>query len=290
MSGIKTFDMEWQHRPAKVVLSRIWKLPRQWGTGETCINMAEAFGFILGDYTIPPDIPVIYITDSNNARTLQRNIYKKSSLTHRQLVRKVKQGIDQAIANHLDFLTSQWPPEETLNAQTLDMYKRGEELCLRWANPQNNEVISFNNAIYDDTDKSDVLDGLSDHQTDRDSDDGSNTCQREQHRYQFNSSMYDALGRANVVKVYSHQLNEDFTEKYPNRKPAPNMFAVSANQIADNAATYAQCYYSSEVSHIPDKLFYPPFSPEWCFSFDGKLTNKGASQYFFQKYDEELLL
>jgi len=126
-------DMEWQHRPAKTILTRIWKLPSQWGTGDTCINMAEAIGFILGDYTIPQDMPVIYITDSDNARTLQCNISKKSTFTHRQLIRKVKQGIDQAISNHLDFLTSQWPHEETLSAQTLDMYKRGEKLCQRWA-------------------------------------------------------------------------------------------------------------------------------------------------------------
>jgi len=64
-------EKEWQHRPARTILTRIWKLPSQWGTGTTCINMAEALGFIIGDYTIPHNMPVIYITDSDNARTLQ---------------------------------------------------------------------------------------------------------------------------------------------------------------------------------------------------------------------------
>jgi len=64
-------EKEWQHCPAKTILTRIWKLPSQWGTGTTCINMAEALGFIIGDYTIPHNMPVMYITDSDNARTLQ---------------------------------------------------------------------------------------------------------------------------------------------------------------------------------------------------------------------------
>jgi hypothetical protein len=27
-------DMEWQHRPAKLLLTRAWKLPKKWGTGQ----------------------------------------------------------------------------------------------------------------------------------------------------------------------------------------------------------------------------------------------------------------
>jgi hypothetical protein len=62
-------DMEWQSRSAKALLIRSWQLPKQWGTSSTCINMAESLGFIIGEYTIPGNFPVIYITDSNNART-----------------------------------------------------------------------------------------------------------------------------------------------------------------------------------------------------------------------------
>jgi len=126
-------DMEWQHRLAKILLSRSWRLPQQWGTGKTCINMAEAMGFIIGEYTIPPDLPVIYITDSNNARTLQRNIKNRDQFTHRQLTRKIKQGIDQSIANHLEFLTSKWPPENELSDHTKQLYAKGEEVCKFWA-------------------------------------------------------------------------------------------------------------------------------------------------------------
>jgi hypothetical protein len=78
---IRPFDIdtEWQHRIAKILLTRSWQLPKQWGTGKTCINKAEALGFIIGEYTIPSDLPVIYITDSNNARTLQRNVKQLAS-------------------------------------------------------------------------------------------------------------------------------------------------------------------------------------------------------------------
>jgi hypothetical protein len=34
-------DDEWQNRPAKALLIRSWRLPREWGSNETCINMAE---------------------------------------------------------------------------------------------------------------------------------------------------------------------------------------------------------------------------------------------------------
>jgi hypothetical protein len=63
-------NIEWQSRPAIALLIRSWRLPKQWSTGSTCINMAETVGFIIGEYTVPPDIPILYITDSNNARTL----------------------------------------------------------------------------------------------------------------------------------------------------------------------------------------------------------------------------
>jgi hypothetical protein len=34
--------------------------------------MAESIGLIIGEYTIPSDLPVIYITDSNNTRPLKK--------------------------------------------------------------------------------------------------------------------------------------------------------------------------------------------------------------------------
>jgi len=60
------YDNEWHSRPAKTLLIRTWKLLKQWGTSQTCINMAETLGFIIGEYSIPSDLPIIYITDSNN--------------------------------------------------------------------------------------------------------------------------------------------------------------------------------------------------------------------------------
>jgi hypothetical protein len=64
----------------------------------TFINMAKAIGFIIGEYAIPSDLPIIYITDSNNARTLQRNIKNQDMFTHQKMIRNVKQGIDHSIA------------------------------------------------------------------------------------------------------------------------------------------------------------------------------------------------
>ena len=111
---------------------RSWRLPKQWGTGKACINMAESIGFIIGAYTVPPDIPVLYITDSNNARTLQRNVKNNKGFTHRKMVRCVKQGIDQSIANHLEYLTSQWLSEDQIDENMNRLYAKGEEACKQW--------------------------------------------------------------------------------------------------------------------------------------------------------------
>jgi hypothetical protein len=36
----------WQHRIARVLLIRSWRLPKRWGTSQASINMAEAIGFL----------------------------------------------------------------------------------------------------------------------------------------------------------------------------------------------------------------------------------------------------
>lgn len=107
-----TYDINskaWQDRQAIILLICLWRLPKSWGTGQASINMAESIGFIIGEYTIPTDMPIIYITDSNNARTVQRNLKNIDDFTHRKKVRQVKQGINYAIANYLEYLTKKWP-------------------------------------------------------------------------------------------------------------------------------------------------------------------------------------
>jgi hypothetical protein len=69
------FDhLAWQDRFSKILLIRSWRLPNQWGTSKASIDMAESLGFIIGAYTLHMDLPALYITDSNNARTPQRNV------------------------------------------------------------------------------------------------------------------------------------------------------------------------------------------------------------------------
>jgi len=78
--------MEWWYRSAWVLLICTWKSPKLWGTGQTCINMAEAIGCIIREYTILSDFPILHITDSNNARTLQQNMKFCEKITHRKQI------------------------------------------------------------------------------------------------------------------------------------------------------------------------------------------------------------
>jgi hypothetical protein len=66
------------------------------------------------------------------------------------------------------------------------------------------------------------------------------------------------------------------------------LFITSANQLADNAATHVHMIYERQFGRISATCFYPPFSPQWNFSFKGCLINKGATKVFYDKLDEEL--
>ena len=282
--------LEWKDQIAKPLLIRSWRLPSIWGTSENCINMAESIGFILGDYTIPADIPVIFITDSNNARTLQRNLTSLNSFTHRQQVRQVKQGIDFSIANHLEFLTKRWPKPEEISAYYRRLYERGERVCKIWADAKTSRVTSTKNAHDDSSSNSskDSTDDISD--TAPLSYDEDMALQKKNSRFTFNHGMYDLLGTKIIRKVFSHQLDKDFEVTLAGRSPQPNYFVASANQIVDNAVeqTYHQLSNSNFKAEY-NKICYPPFSPRWCFSFEGDLTNKGATKVFQNRLDMELI-
>ena len=279
---------EWQQRPAKILLIRSWRLPQHWGTGTSCINMAESLDFIIGEYTIPSELPIIFITDSNNARTLQRNVKFSKSFTHRKRVRVIKQGIDYSIANHLEHLTAKWPREEELSAHAKYLYSRGEEVCKIWASQQlpstpiyPDELSIHSSISWDDKSYSSSSDSSASAES---------SIQRPvKNRYRFDSSMFDLLERNIIIKVYSHQLCADLSVKTIGKQPQPNLFVVSGNQVADNAANQARKIFSSMQNHI-DKLYYPPFLPRWHFAFEGSLTNKGATKVLQQKMDTELLL
>ena len=222
--------------------------------------MAETMGFIIGDYTIPSDTPIICITDSNNAFTLQRKMKNGHRFTHQKMIRGIKQGIDQSITNHLEYLTSKWPKEDRLSPHVRNMYKRGENICHIWAqqtNPiENSDPINNGgiNTFFLNEDKENGSDAS------QQSDNENCIKQTINKRYRFDHSMYDCLGRVIIIKVNSHQLILGFRITIPGNKPSSNLFSVSTNQIADNSANYAYHFYETRnmcnepdgTSHIGD--------------------------------------
>jgi hypothetical protein len=123
---------------------------------------------------------------------------------------------------------------------TRELYKRGEEICKFWADQ--NKVGSFSRSVRNDLDdKSIVYDNISDYSTESDTYATIETRSLVGKKsIQFNSSTYDCLRQTIVLKVSSHQWNDDFSPNDIRKSPCPNMFIASANQIADNAATKAQ--------------------------------------------------
>jgi hypothetical protein len=86
---------------------------------------------------------------------------------------------------------------------------------------------------------------------------------------------------------YRHQLNKDFSVKSIDKQPCPNIFVTLANQFADNAASQAKVSIIIR-HHMYEKIFYPPFSSRWIFTFEGCITNKAASKILQDKLDEKL--
>jgi len=169
------------------------------------------------------------------------------------------------------------------------MYRRGEQVCKIWAkqNKPSNQPLSPQEEsgahTHDDESRTTVTDKTREE----------NLGCKNNNRCRFDQSMCDILGRIIILKVFSHQLQPDFTVTVPGSIPAPNMFIVSANQIADNAASQAYQSYTTGGIGVIDHgshLHYPPFSPKWCFSFEGNLTNKGATKVFYDRLDDELIL
>jgi hypothetical protein len=119
----------WQYRCAKVLLIRSWRLPKKWGTGKATINLAESIGFILGAYTAPLGLPILHVTDSANARTLQRNVRHMNDFTLRKQMRTIIQGINSAVANHLEYLTAQWPDQHQDGSFEKQLYDQGLAWC-----------------------------------------------------------------------------------------------------------------------------------------------------------------
>jgi hypothetical protein len=274
----------WQNRCAKTLLIRSWRLPKAWGTTPTNINHAEAIGFVLGAYTAPTHMPVLYVTDSNNARTLQQNIKFLHHYTHRQQIRKIKQGIASSIANHLEHLTRQWTPIEE-NTQEEYLFNNGLESCIKWASSHRSTsgtTRNHSNISLNEEQDSDSTSDASSH--------NSWVIHTGKDRYKFDGSMFDNLHETIVLKLYSHQLNETFQVIQHGKRPSPNLFIMSANQIADNAATQARHIIQINNEEHVECLRYPPFSPRWCFSYEGCVTSNGASNLIKEILDKELHL
>jgi hypothetical protein len=102
--------------------------------------------------------------------------------------------------------------------------------------------------------------------------------------------MYDLLRNTILLELFSRQFTEDFQVSTVRKIPQPKMFVASANQFIDNAATQARCLSMLPYTDEYNKVFYPVFSPKWCFSFEGGLANKGATKVFQEKHDMELIL
>jgi L-lactate utilization protein LutC len=251
--------------------------------------MAESLGFIIGEYTAPLTGPS-YILQTLIMRGHSKKRLEPEDLTHRKKIRRMKQGTDYSIASHLEFLTSKWLTEDNLDEFKKRLNKKGEEVCRSWASNgkdtckrmerELNQQTYFMEALEDD----DTYSSEMSHTTKLSA---ITVPVSEKNRYRFDSSMVDLLGCVIILKVFSHQLNGDFSIKTIGKQPNLNLFVISANQIVDNATKQAAQILKSTRDDY-EQIYYPVLSPRWCFSFEGQITNIGATKILHKKMDEEL--
>jgi hypothetical protein len=132
---------------------------------------------------------------------------------------------------------------EQQNTQATRIYNRAEEICKLWAQ-QSNTNIQGDNTDDSSHHTSSTMESYDTDYTDINST-GSDETQflgTNNNRNRFDPSTYDLLGRIIIVKVFSHQVNQDFTNKSYGQNPAPNLFVVPANQIADNQLPWHTTY------------------------------------------------
>jgi hypothetical protein len=93
------------------------------------------------------------------------------------------------------------------------MYKQGETICKLWADQKSS--ITTTTTTYDDN--SSTSSTSRDDKAPSSASDLSNTEDYTKplpkNHYQFDSIMYDCLGHIITIKVFSHQLNSEFTVK-----------------------------------------------------------------------------
>lgn len=140
------------------------------------------------------DVNMEWQENSNNARTLHHNVKNNGNFTRQKMIRKVKQGINQSIANHLDMLTAKWPKEEQLSNYTLELYKRGEEIRKYWAKQSTRHMSSNSTqSLWDTTSSTSWEDDYHSNKSDASSN-MTFTYASTDYKKQFDSSMYDCLG------------------------------------------------------------------------------------------------
>jgi hypothetical protein len=176
------------------------------------------------------------VTDSNNARTLQRNIKYIAGFTHRRKIRHIKQGIDYAIANQLEYLTQQWPRHDQLSPYAQRLYDHGVCTCKLWATAPSQVRDGQNTHQNTSRDRSNFAEELSEDEDDDyastdefSSDDEYYVPPSNKKRNHFDSSMFDTLEKIIIIKVFSHQLKADFCIKHPGQMPSPDLFITSVN-------------------------------------------------------------
>ena len=152
------------------------------------------------------------------------------------MIRRVKQAINWAVANHIQYLTLQRPDFQD-HSQEMDIHNSGIACCNRWAHNQHTESQPTQPRLrqYDrhkptghrqrrsrsEEGENILIASERKSLSDQSSDESTNTCSsqsylNEEHRaptknrYYFDKGTHDNLQNIIILKVYSHQLNRDF--------------------------------------------------------------------------------
>ena len=200
----------------------------------------------------------------------------------------------------MEYLTKQWPKLNQLSEQNKRLYETRKEKCQEWALQQNLTIQrvslhhrrqsrrqGYREENEDSEDDSYTDDSFSSQNSNEENEYNEQNANRNAKRYRFDKSMLNIMEHIIIVKVYSHQLDQSCNVKLHGQIPRPNMLIASANQFADKAATQARAIID-DVPPSFDSIYFPHFSSRWCFTVEGRVTNKGATKVLYWCIDDEL--
>jgi len=259
-AGETITSREWESRPMIPILARRMFLPDIIGTSYPDIGYGETAAYCMQEECIDPSIPRCVIMDSTSVRKRALDFRDNTHFSDRKRIRKVMNGLGKSITSRMEECFKRWERHRHKDKNDpfhSELHKRLQSFC---------EISQTWTTLV---------------QTIQ----GSKT---------WNKKYWDKHDSRCIIKVDSHQLNDDGTaqnnqQRYTNI--VPNLAITNANHHADRVATMA-LHPSSQTtttltSEQPYEMIFPFSNLRFFLTWNGRLIDKRPTSFLQKQIHNE---